>query len=96
MKEKTLILKRKDMIEYNQGKDIHFIEATDFKISVKEFQKNSIILFIDDNEDKLILKNRFKCIGDLIAHIVISGMDPDYEITLNGKGIGQRAIELLP
>jgi len=38
----------------------------------------------------------FKCIGDLIAHIVISGMDPDYEITFNGKGIGQRAIELLP
>lgn len=39
---------------------------------------------------------KFKSIGDLIAHIVISGMDPDYEITLNGKGIGQRAIELLP
>ena len=38
----------------------------------------------------------FKCIGDLIAHIVISGMDPDYEITFNGKGIGQNAIDLLP
>ena len=38
----------------------------------------------------------FKSIGDLIAHIVISGMDPDYEITFNGKGIGQKAIELLP
>ena len=38
----------------------------------------------------------FKSIGDLIAHIVISGMDPDYEIMLNGKGIGQNAIDLLP
>ena len=36
----------------------------------------------------------FKSIGDLIAQI--SGMDPDYEITLNGKGIGQNAIDLLP
>ena len=38
----------------------------------------------------------FKSIDGLIAHIVITGMDPDYEITFNGKGIGQRAIELLP
>lgn len=38
----------------------------------------------------------FKCIGDLVAHIVISGMDPDYEITLDGKGIGQNAIDFLP
>ena len=41
-------------------------------------------------------KAEFKCIGDLIAHIMISGMDPDYEITFNGKGIGQNAIEFLP
>jgi hypothetical protein len=38
----------------------------------------------------------FKSIDGLIAHIVITGMDPDYEITFNGKGIGQNAIDLLP
>ena len=31
----------------------------------------------------------FKTIGDLIAHIIVSGMDPDYEVTFNGKEIGR-------
>jgi hypothetical protein len=60
MKEKTIILKRKDMIEYNQGKDIHIIDAADFKISAKTFQESGIVLFIDDNGDTLILKNRYE------------------------------------
>lgn len=34
-------------------------------------------------------------IGDLIAHILISGMDPNYEITYNGKGTGQMAFDLM-
>jgi hypothetical protein len=38
----------------------------------------------------------FPTIGDLIAHIMISGMDPSYEITKNGKGIGEMASDLLP
>ena len=33
----------------------------------------------------------FPTIGDLIAHIMISGMDPNYEITRDGKGIGEQA-----
>lgn len=37
----------------------------------------------------------FPTLGDLIAHIMISGMDPNYEITFNGKGIGEMAIDLL-
>lgn len=37
----------------------------------------------------------FKTIGDLIAHIMISGMDPNYEITKNGKPIGEMAIDLI-
>lgn len=37
----------------------------------------------------------FKTIGDLIAHIIVSGMDPNYEITYNGKGTGEMAINLL-
>ena len=35
----------------------------------------------------------FTCIGDLIAHIMISGMDPNYEITFNGQGTGEIAID---
>ena len=58
-KEETLILEREDMIERNQGKDILLIDFTDFKISVRPFQENGIILFIDDNGDTKILKNRF-------------------------------------
>ncbi len=37
----------------------------------------------------------FKTVGDLIAHIMISGMDPNYEITKNGKGIGEQAIDYI-
>ena len=37
----------------------------------------------------------FKTIGDLIAHIMISGMDPNYEITFNGKGTGEIAADLI-
>ena len=37
----------------------------------------------------------FTCIGDLIAHIMISGMDPDYEITRDGKSIGEKAIDYI-
>jgi len=36
---------------------------------------------------------QFKCIGELISHILISGMDPNYEITKDGVGIGDFAIE---
>ena len=38
----------------------------------------------------------FPTIGDLIAHIMISGMDPNYEITRNGKGTGEMATDFLP
>jgi len=58
-KEETLILGREDMIENNQGKDIRIIDFTDFEISAKPFQENGIILFIDNNGDTKILKNRF-------------------------------------
>ena len=38
----------------------------------------------------------FDSIDELIDDIASSGMDPNYEITKNGKGIGEQAIELLP
>jgi hypothetical protein len=37
----------------------------------------------------------FKTIGDLISHIILSGMDPNYQITKDGKGIGEMAIDLI-
>ena len=37
----------------------------------------------------------FPTLGDLIAHIMISGMDPNYEITCNGTGTGEMAIDLI-
>lgn len=37
----------------------------------------------------------FPSIGDLISHIMISGMDPNYEITFNGKPTGELAIDLI-
>ena len=38
---------------------------------------------------------QFPTIGDLVAHILISGMDPNYEITFNGKGTGEMAIDFI-
>lgn len=40
-------------------------------------------------------KAQFPTIGDLVAHILISGMDPNYEITFDGKGTGEMAIDFI-
>jgi hypothetical protein len=40
-------------------------------------------------------QTEFKTIGDLISHIILSGMDPNYQITKDGKGIGEMAIDLI-
>ena len=37
----------------------------------------------------------FPTIVELINHIMISGMDPNYEITHNGKGTGEMAADLI-
>jgi len=37
----------------------------------------------------------FESLGDLIAHIMISGMDPNYEVTLDGEGVGENAIDYI-
>jgi len=37
----------------------------------------------------------FNTIDELILHVMISGMDPNYEITKNGEGIGEQAIDLI-
>ena len=37
----------------------------------------------------------FPSIDALYKYCVETGMDPNYEITKNGKGIGEQAIELM-
>jgi hypothetical protein len=37
----------------------------------------------------------FDSIDELIDYVVSSGMDPNYEITRNGKSIGETAIDLI-
>lgn len=37
----------------------------------------------------------FYTIEDLVQDVMISGMDPNYEITKNGKGIGEQAIDFI-
>ena len=38
---------------------------------------------------------QFSSIDELLADIVLSGMDPNYVITYNGVTIGYQAIELI-
>jgi hypothetical protein len=38
---------------------------------------------------------KFESLDELLDDIASSGMDPNYEITKNNKGIGEQAIELM-
>ena len=38
-------------------------------------------------------EKEFGSITDLINDVIISGMDPNYEITIDGVGIGEEAID---
>jgi hypothetical protein len=40
-------------------------------------------------------EKQFSSIDQLIDDVIESGMDPNHEITYNGKGIGERAIDLI-
>lgn len=40
-------------------------------------------------------EKQFSSIDQLIDDVIQSGMDPNYEITYNGEGIGDRAIDLI-
>ena len=37
----------------------------------------------------------FNSVIELIDDVIMSGMDPNYEITKNGKGIGEEAIDYI-
>ena len=40
-------------------------------------------------------KKEFESINDLVEDIIVSGMDPSYEITRNGVGIGEEAVDFI-
>jgi hypothetical protein len=40
-------------------------------------------------------KKEFNTMNELINDVMISGMDPNYEITRDGKGIGEMAIDFI-
>lgn len=40
-------------------------------------------------------KKEFNYLHELIDDILLSGMDPNYQITKDGKGIGEMAIDLI-
>ena len=37
----------------------------------------------------------FDSINELVDYVMSSGMDPNYEITKNGRGIGETAFDLI-
>ena len=40
-------------------------------------------------------QKEFNTIDELIQDVILSGMDPNYEITKNGKGIGEELIDFV-
>ena len=40
-------------------------------------------------------KKEFNSVIELINDVIISGMDPNYEITFNGEGIEEKAIDYI-
>jgi hypothetical protein len=40
-------------------------------------------------------EREFETINELVDDVISSGMDPNYEITRNGKGTGEQAIDLI-
>lgn len=40
-------------------------------------------------------EREFRTIDELINDVMVSGMDPNYEITFNGKPTGEFAIDLI-
>lgn len=45
--------------------------------------------------DCIYYTRQFKTIDELLTDVALSGMDPNYEITFNGKRTGELAIDLL-
>ncbi|MDD4000215.1 MAG: hypothetical protein PHX62_04905 [Bacilli bacterium] len=57
--ENTLILERDDLNINGYRKPINKINVKDISISIEPILKSSLVLFIDNNGDTIILKNRW-------------------------------------
>ena len=53
--------------------------------------KNKIMYSLDCS----YFKEEFESINDLVEHCTVNGMDPNYEITENGDGIGEELIDYM-
>jgi hypothetical protein len=40
-------------------------------------------------------KAEFETLEELIESVIINGMDPSYEVTLNGEGTGEQIFDLI-
>ena len=56
--DKVLILERSDLLDMFKDKDFSLIDFSDFSLSYQRMYEQSLILFIDDNGETKILKNR--------------------------------------
>ena len=65
-------------------------ELIDMLNELKNKEKNMYSL------DCLYYNKKFDSIDGLIDDIASSGMDPNYEITRGGKGIGENTIDHMP
>ena len=56
---KTILLNRTDLIEGSKTKDIVYINKTDFTSFLnRDLANNDIIIFVDNNGESKIIKNR--------------------------------------
>lgn len=53
------ILEREHMVDSQNTKDLSSIELKDFKVSNSVFIKYDVVLFVDDDGETKLLKNRF-------------------------------------
>lgn len=69
-KEQVLILRREDLIECAKEIKVPHLSITDFKWTVnntmKLFAKQNMIIFIDDDGETRVLKNRYGDTGKII------------------------------
>ena len=40
-------------------------------------------------------KKEYSTINELVNDVIVSGMDPNYEITKNGVGIGEECVDFI-
>ena len=64
-KEDVLLLDRGDVIKQSEDKDINLLNLSDFRTSIKQFQKVGFVLFVDDDGQTRILKNRYNGIAKI-------------------------------